>query len=439
MSFDWLKRYMPRGLYGRAALILILPVVAVQLIVSLSFIQRHFEDVTEQMTRSILLELQFLTEAVAAAGDAGATETVARQIGEPLQLDVTLPAGEAPVTSEVRFLDLSGRVVVRTLDQALPELVSASLLTDRRVRVWLDLPEGLMEVSFSRQRVSASNPHQLIVLIIVLSMLMVLIAYIYLRNQLRPIRRMARAAQEYGQGRIVPYTPRGALEVRAAGHAFLDMRNRIERQAQARTLMLSGVSHDLRTPLTRLRLGLELMEEAEAAPLLRDVDEMRELVDAFLDHARGDGAEDPEPTDLTALVRQVVADAGRGGAPVELVPVEGVPRDLALRSGAVRRALENLVGNALRYGARAEIGLVFAAESVRITVEDDGPGIPEERRREAVRPFTRLDPARNQDRGSGVGLGLAIVTDIARAHGGRLTLGQSARLGGLSAVLDLPG
>jgi two-component system osmolarity sensor histidine kinase EnvZ len=250
---------------------------------------------------------------------------------------------------------------------------------------------------------------------------------------------MAHAAAEYGKGRIVTYNPAGALEVRAAGTAFLEMRNRIERQTQSRTMMLSGVSHDLRTPLTRLRLGLSLMDDAEAAPLIRDVDDMQRLVDAFLDFARGDAGDAVVPTDPVALVRQVVTDAQRAGQGARLGPIEGVAEGLMvpLRPMALRRALENRVGNALRYGSCAEVGLAISDRALRLTVEDDGPGIPPEQREEAIRPFTRLDPARNQDAGPGVGLGLAIVADIARLHGGVLRLDQSERLGGLRADIVL--
>lgn len=219
--------------------------------------------------------------------------------------------------------------------------------------------------------------------------------------------------------------------------AFLDMRNRIERQTQARRLMLSGISHDLRTPLTRLRLGLTMLPDEEAALLVGDVDEMRRLLDAFLDFARGDASEEVETVDPAQLVTRIIEDAQRTGQAVILRPVQGESRPMPLRPTALRRALENLIGNALRYGSRCEVSLLVTPRGLRLLVEDDGPGIPEDRREEAMRPFTRLDPARNQDLGTGVGLGLAIVADIAHGHGGALHLGDSERLGGLRAELVL--
>ena len=437
MTFGWLKRRMPRSLYARAALILVVPIVTLQLAISVSFIQRHFEGVTRQMTRSVLLELAFLDAEAAEAATVEAARRDLAEIAGPLALDVLLPS-EPPAADAKRWDDLTGGRVTALLREGLPGLIAVDLSDRRRVRLWLETRHGPMEVSFSRQRVSASNPHQLLVLIVVLGLLMTGIAYLFLRNQLRPIARMAQAAAEYGRGRIVPYSPSGATEVRAAGAAFLDMRARIERQAAARTMMLSGVSHDLRTPLTRLRLGLSLMDETEAAPLIRDVDEMQRLTDAFLDFAGTETGDVARPTDPGVPVRDAVEAFRRGGGAVELLPEEGRPAPLPLRPIAVRRAVENLIANALRYGDRAVVSLHHGERATRITVEDDGPGIPPERREEALRPFTRLDPSRNQDRGSGVGLGLAIVLDVARAHGGSLRLGESDALGGLRVDLVLP-
>ena len=438
MIFQWLKKLMPRSLYGRAALILLLPVITLQLVISVAFIQRHFNEVTRQMTQSVLIDLTYLLDQIRAAPDLATANTVAQTLGTALKLSVDLAPLDRPQGDSHVFYDLTGSVVISTLRDNLDTLQAINLNNQRRVEMWVKVPQGVIALGFDRSRVSASNPHQLLVLMLVLGVLMSLIAYSFLRNQLRPIKRLANAADAFGKGRNVPYQLAGATEVRAAGAAFLDMRARIERQTQSRTMMLSGVSHDLRTPLTRLRLGLSLIDEAEAAPLLRDVDDMQHLLDAFLDFARGDAEDALELVDPLALVQQIVADAVRSGQKVSLVeqPLPPGPT-IPLRPMAIRRALENLIGNALRYGTHADISLTISDRMLRISVEDDGPGIPADRRDEAVRPFTRLDPARNQNLGSGVGLGLAIVADIARAHGGVLRLGDSARLGGLKADLVL--
>jgi two-component system osmolarity sensor histidine kinase EnvZ len=446
MEQGWLKHSMPRGLYGRAALILAVPVLALQVVVSIVFIQRHFEDVTRQMTRGVVLDLGHLL------GEIGKADTIAgalartRDLRRDLDLDVTLPADPPapPGSAERRFYDISGLTVVATLREELPALRSVDLATStRELRVQLDTRFGPMQVVVSRRLVTASNPHQFLVIMGVFGIVITLVAYVYLRNQLRPITQLAEAADAFGRGRVVGYRPAGAQEVRAAGAAFLDMRARIERQIEQRTLMLSGISHDLRTPLTRLRLGLSMLEEGAAQPadiadMERDVADMEALIDAFLLFARSGAQEPPAPVRPDEVAARAVENAGRSGGDVRLVPATGDCGELQAQPLALERALGNLIANAVRYARHAEVSVTCTAAEARFTVEDDGPGIPPERRAEAMQPFARLDTARNQDRGPGVGLGLSIARDIARAHGGQLDLGQSERLGGLAATLTIP-
>jgi two-component system, OmpR family, osmolarity sensor histidine kinase EnvZ len=270
---------------------------------------------------------------------------------------------------------------------------------------------------------------------------MTLISFIFLKNQIRPIRRLALAAEAFGRGQRVPYRVSGAAEVRLAGQAFLDMRNRIERQIEQRTLMLSGVSHDLRTPLTRLKLGLSLAgggDEFEA--MARDVDDMEQMLEEFLAFSRGDSLEQAVPADAVALAERAVADAPDSQDRIVL----NLPEDarqigqVALRPNAVRRALDNLLSNALRYGSRCRLTVSAQGADLIYTIEDDGPGIPASFRERALRPFERLDAARNQNRNTGVGLGLAIATEVANSHGGALDLGDSDDLGGLRVDFHLP-
>ena len=426
MSIPRLKPYLPHGLVGRAALILILPVVALQLVVSVVFIKRHFEDVTEQLTSAVSRDIALLQS----------EETDGRM--RPDLLDRLEIAAKAVDVAEIPggdirpWYDLSGVQVIATFDRLLPDLAAVSLAEEHVVRVYLDDPGGPVELSFDRARVSPSNPHQLFVNMVFFGVVTTAIAFVYLRDQLQPISRLAQAAAAFGRGQTVPYRPEGAAEIREAGQAFVAMRNRIERHLEQRTLMLSGVSHDLRTPLTRLRLGLSLLDDDDRVPMERDVDEMQEMIEGFLSFARGMAQDDPEPVDPVSLVRDLVASAARGGGDVRLVQVEGAG-EVDLRPVAVRRAVENLIGNAVRYGRCCEVSVFVTARTLRIRVEDDGPGIPADQREAAMRPFQRLDPARNQDRGGGVGLGLSIAADVARAHGGVLRLAESERLGGLRA------
>ncbi len=435
MLFSWPKRYLPRGIYGRAALSLLLPVVFVQLVVTILFAQRHFEGVTRQMTESVVRELNMVMKEVDEAPDAAAIPAQVRQIAEALEMRVRPVTQDMVPQQNTRvWYDYSGRVLTKILLKNLPELRAVNLKTPLGVLLYFETRNGPVEIQFLRWRISAANPHQLFVYMLFFGILSTVIAYIYLRNQLRPIKRLARASEAFGRGRHTPFTPAGAVEVRAAGNAFVDMRNRIERQIEQRTLMLSGVSHDLRTPLTRMRLGLSMLDEEDAEPLLQDVDDMQRMLDEFLNFAKGAAEGEPEDVDPREMVQQIVQDAQRAGRDVTLQASEGDGTGVVmLRAVAMRRAIDNLISNAVRYGARAEVSLLLTDKTLRIRVEDDGPGIPEGLRAEATKPFSRLDPARNQDRGGNVGLGLAIATDIARAHGGALRLGESSRLGGLRA------
>ena len=435
MFFVWLKRYVPRGIYGRAALILLLPVVILQLVVVVIFAQRHFEGVTTQMTDTVQRELALVLRSVKEAPDREAVPAFVRERLGLLAIAAT-PVSQAQVPTQNNYVwyDYSGRVLARRMAERLPEYAAVDLSMGGVVDLFVNSEKGPLVLRFDRRRISAANPHQMFVYTVFFGLVLSLIASIYLRNQLRPIKRLARAAEAFGRGRHEPYSPSGAVEIRAAGNAFIDMRARIERQMEQRTLMLSGVSHDLRTPLTRMRLSLSMLEDEEAGPLLEDVDDMQRMLDEFLNFAKGAAEGEPERIDPYALMAQVVEEAQRAGRDVTLLPREGEGSGtVKLRRIAMRRAVDNLISNAVRYGARAEVSVMLSDKTLRIRVDDDGPGIPEDQRLEAAKPFTRLDPARNQDKGGGVGLGLAIATDIARAHGGVLRLGTSSRLGGLRA------
>lgn len=427
----WFLSALPRGLYGRAVLIVLMPIVLIQLLVSVGFVQRHIEGVTWQMTAAVAQELDLIRDFYREDGLEIASHYADR-------LGLTLEAGlTPPAASLIAQNDVQGRNIAHTFHQHLPEVLAIDLVADPgRALVWLSWEGQVLRVSVARERVSASNPYQLLVLMLLAGVFIAVVALYFMRVQLSPIARLARAAEAFGKGQIVPYRPRGASEVRAAGAAFLEMRNRIERQRDQRTLLLSGISHDLRTPLTRLKLGLEMLDTDDVSDLKRDLHEMERMIDEFLAFSRGSATEAPQPVDPRALVEEVVRRAARSGIDVELLPGGAAP-SMMLRVDAMARALDNLITNAARYGDRAEVSLVVGPRALRFVVEDDGPGIPPERREEAMRPFTRLDPSRDPNEGGGVGLGLAIVADLARIHGGQLRLGSSDRLGGLKAELIL--
>lgn len=436
--FAWLKETLPNRLYARAALILVAPVIVLQLVITVVFLQRHFEDVTRQLTQGIVLETQLIQMSL--AENPSMSDAVLSRIAARLEMQAVLAPASLPPTQRP-FYDISGIAVIDTFQSELTGFRAVDLATNPQVATLsVDTEAGPLVLTFDRERVSASNPHQLLIISILVGGLMTIVSYLFLRNQLRPIKRLSAAAEAFGKGRTLPYKPSGAVEVRAAGLAFLDMRNRIERQIEQRTLMLSGVSHDLRTPLTRMKLELSLLDpSAEVDALGRDVTEMEGLLEAFLDFAKNSSLEAMSDTDPFALAQDAVAKAQRAGHAVTLMEAPaGQGGTLPLRPRSVARALDNLIGNAARYAGTAQVSVALDDKRLTLMVEDDGPGIPADRREEATRPFARLDRARNQDKGSGVGLGLAIVADVARSHGGMLRLDDSESFGGLRAALVLP-
>jgi two-component system osmolarity sensor histidine kinase EnvZ len=308
------------------------------------------------------------------------------------------------------------------------------------VEVTVQVKDGLLQLKIPRQRLVASNVDVFILWMVGASLVLLAVAILFLRNQVRPIEQLAVAAESFGKGRAVrDFKPYGASEVRRAAQAFITMRERIERYISQRTEMLAGVSHDLKTPLTRLKLELAMMENsADVRALRQDLAEMEHMLNEYLDFARGEGGEEPVDTDLASLVSEAAGAAVKarvaGSDRLELAAEQGIR--VSVRRHALKRCATNLIDNALKYGRHVWVVLRRTGQQIEILVEDDGPGIPEERREEAFRPFHRLDEGRNLQMG-GSGLGLSIARDIARAHGGDLVLGQSA-MGGLKAAIRLP-
>jgi len=343
-----------------------------------------------------------------------------------------------------RTVSTPSTVLDRQLDfifsSQLPQRVSFD--TQRypdHVDVRMQLPDGVLRLLIPRARVTASSADIFVLWMIGSSLVLIAIAVLFLRNQMKPIERLASAAESFGKGRpVADFKPHGATEVRKAATAFIQMRERIDRFVQQRTEMLAGISHDLKTPLTRMRLQLAMMpKDADTEAMQTDLAEMEHMLNEYLEFARGEGTDVVEPVELTALAEEAVSSAGRAhdlGNRVQLGATEDVT--IAVRRHALKRCLINLIDNALKYGRHADVSVRRAGRSVEIAVEDDGPGIAEDRREEAFRPFHRLDEGRNLQAG-GVGLGLTIARDIARSHGGDILLHEGAR-GGLRAVIRLP-
>ena len=435
-----LRRFLPKGLFARTLLIIVLPVALMQVAVAWSFFEEHWETVTSRLSEGVAGDIAMMTALYEqSADDPASFERYAETAYETMQLSVDYRAGDSlPTSRRSSFF----RTLDRTLRRALSDQLDNGFWFDTTrypsyVDVRVEVDGGVLRFIAVRERVFATTGHIFLLWIIGAPSLLTAVSVVFIRNQVKPIRRLADAAEQFGRGQdVAHFRPAGAAEVRQAAHAFLEMRNRIRRHLDQRTALLAGVSHDLRTPLTRLKLQLALMPESpEREDAKRDLNEMEEMLDEYLDFARGQATDETEHADLVALVRDTVEAATRQGGEVELI-AEG-PIEADIRVPTVRRAVANLVGNALTYGEHARVTVARAGSRVEIRVEDDGPGIAEENYAEALTPFNRLDESRNQNR-KGVGLGLAIARDVARNHGGDIRLGRSG-MGGLQAVLSLPG
>ncbi|MFM9973712.1 MAG: ATP-binding protein [Beijerinckiaceae bacterium] len=432
-----IKAVLPKGLYARSLLIVIAPVVLLQSVIAYAFMERHWQTVTNRLSAGVASDIAALIDVYERYPQEPESLRLTQIAENRLGLDVDiLPSAPLPKISPKPFFDildtaLSNEIRLRVARPFWIDTVGRSNLVEIRVQ----LDDAVMRIIARRSQTYASNAHIFLVWMVGTSLVLLTVAVLFLRNQIRPILALADAAEDFGKGREIEFRPRGAREVRRAGAAFMDMKRRIARQIDQRTTMLNGVSHDLRTVLTRFRLSLEFIEAQDGLDdLKRDVDEMSRMLEAYLAFVRGDQGETAEPTDIRALLEEFKADAERQGHPTTL-SLEGDP-NVTLRRDAFRRLLGNLVSNAARYGEDIQITAVHDARYLTVHVDDDGPGIPMANREDVFRPFLRLDESRNQDHG-GTGLGLAISRDIARSHGGEIMLGDSP-LGGLRASVRLP-
>jgi two-component system osmolarity sensor histidine kinase EnvZ len=437
-SSRWLNSVMPKGLYARALLIIIAPMVILQSVIAFVFMERHWNVVTQRLSAGVVQDIAALIDIHRGYPQDAEYSQIRRLAQNRLGLVVDfLPLSEMPPPGPKPFFSL--------LDQALSEelrkqigrpfwidTVGKSALVEIRVQ----LGNTVMRVFARRGAAYASNSEIFLLWMVGTSTVLLAVAIIFLRNQIKPILRLADAAESFGKGREVPnFRPRGAREVRRAAQAFIEMKTRVERAIEQRTAMLAGVSHDLRTVLTRFKLELALIGDSpEVEAMKKDVDEMARMLEAYLAFARGDLGESAAPTDMAAFLEELKVDAERHGHKSSVV-FHGPPI-VTVRPAAFKRCLANLVSNAARFAPSIEITGHSDHRYLTVTVDDDGPGIPADLREEVFKPFLRLDDARNQDEG-GTGLGLAIARDIARSHGGDIVLGDSP-LGGLRATVRVP-
>ena len=434
----WFRAMMPKGLYARSLLIIIMPMVVLQSVVAFVFMERHWNSVTRHLSAAVVGDMAALIDVYKTFPQERDNIRIRKIAQERLGLVLDfLPISEMPPPGPKPFFSL----LDQALSQELRRQIGRPFWTDTvgksaLVEIRIQLDNSIMRVFARRSAAYASNSEIFLLWMVGTSLVLLTVAILFLRNQIRPILRLADAAESFGKGREVPnFRPRGAREVRRAAQAFLEMKQRIERAIEQRTAMLAGVSHDLRTVLTRFKLELALLGDVpEAEMLKKDVDEMSRMLEAYLAFARGDAGENAAPTDMAAFLGELKTDTERNGHRSSVV-FHGHPI-VTVRPAAFKRCLANLVSNAARYAPSISITGHRDHRWLIVTVDDDGPGIAPHLREEVFKPFLRLDDARNQDEG-GTGLGLAIARDIARSHGGDIILSDSP-LGGLRATVRVP-
>jgi two-component system, OmpR family, osmolarity sensor histidine kinase EnvZ len=434
----WFKRALPRSLWGRSLLIIVLPMVLLELLATWFFYDRVWDTIARRLSAGVAGDISFTLTAMGAAPNAAERDQLLQRATEVTELfygfrdGERLPAGMALHTAGA---------IEEQLAYAMAERVDRPFQIDgdfdpRDLLVSVEMPTGVMQVAVPKKRLSTPTTELFIIWMAGSSVVLLSIASVFMRNQVKSLRRLAAAADSFGKGRDVPnFKPEGATEVRQVARAFIRMRERLQRQITQRTEMLAGVSHDLRTPLTRMRLALELVkDDATIAELKTDVGAMQRMIQGYLDFARGEGEEQPRQTDIVMLVSEIVAAAQREGPPILAALPES--QVMLLRPDATRRCLANILGNACRYARHVWITGIATRDGFDIIIDDDGPGIPAAQRDSVFRPFYRLDAARNPNTG-GLGLGLTIARDLARGQGGDVTLEDSPQ-GGLRVRLRLP-
>jgi two-component system, OmpR family, osmolarity sensor histidine kinase EnvZ len=435
-----LAEMLPKGLYKRSLLIVIVPMVLLQSAVTFAFMQHHWDLVTRRLSEAVARDVGALTDLYQRLPPGQDDASLANLASERFRMDASLlaPGPLPPVMPRSFYGELDP--LTRTLPKEIRKQITEPFWIDTvgrsgLVEIRVDLGGRVLRLVTRRALAYEANAHIFILWMLGAMILLLSLAIIFLRNQIRPILRLAKAAEDFGKGRDLDFNPHGAREVRQAGHAFIEMKRRVERSTEQRTAMLNGVSHDLRTMLTRFKLSLALLDNsADSEFLQNDVDEMGQMLEGYLAFARGDTGESTAQVNVGAILEDLRTASERHGANLGVETRGNL--DIRIRPMAMKRCVGNLVANAQRHAERVRVSAIREAQFVSIVVDDDGAGIDPAYREDVFRPFYRLDQARNQDEG-GSGLGLAIARDIARSHGGDITLSDSP-MGGLRAAVRIP-
>ena len=426
------KDVLPKGLYSRSLLIIIIPIVVLQGILTFVFLDRHWQLVTRKLSSAVASEIATFIDVVPSLG-----------LNKVIELSERFYDAEVNYIPNKKIINNPPKpinLVENTLSKELSKNMNNSFWVDahtyeKRVIVQIEKKEGIYEFIIPRRNVYATNSHIFLVWMVISSLLLVSVAVIFMRQQIKPIEKLSKAAQQFGLGKKMEnFKPSGATEVRRAAEAYLKMQERIERFIEQRTLMLAGVSHDLRTPLTRLKLQIEMLSDDKTnIELLSDVNEMQKMLENYLDFAEDVTREKATKTDLKKMINEIIDSESAKSKTIEFNIKNDEPIFFECRTIAMKRCITNLLNNACSYGDRVRIALEKKKDVIDISIEDNGPGIDKSDYDKAIKPFIRLDSSRNQNI-PGSGLGLSISQDITSNHGGKLIMSKS-NLGGLKVQL----
>ena len=427
---------LPKGLYSRVILIIILPIVIMQMAVAYFFFNAHWSTVTSSLSNSMAADVSLAVQLYKQAPSAARAQSLDDMMRPNMELSVALePEDSLPITTRRAFFSALDSTLRGSLDQALSDpFWFDTTRYPNHIDIRVQVDEGVLRFFAARERVFAPTGFVFIFWLLTATILLTLVSLVLIRNQAKPIAALAEAANRFGRGQdIADFKPSGAAEVRLAGQSFLRMRGRIKRFIDQRAVFLAGVSHDLRTPLTRLKLYLAMQDETEeVAAAKRDLKDMETMLNGYLDFASGLTGEIAVRSPLKTFLNGIVE---KMDAPKAALKVEGDP-EVPIKPLALERAITNLLNNAQDFADKVQINAALSEQMAIIDIDDDGPGISPEKIDEALKPFNRLDPSRNQNR-DGVGLGLSIARDIIQGHGGSLALSKSD-IGGLRARIKLP-
>lgn len=436
------KQFLPRSLFYRSLLILTLPIILTLSISTYVFFDRHWERMAGRLAMGVAGEIAFITAYLENGVDEDSLNSLSVNSLTHMQLNIKfVPDGVLKRIEKEYFWrgDLIRSLLREELKTRLDKPFKIIVdVEEKWIQVHIQLKDGLLIITSPERRLFSSSGYVFLIWMIGVSSILMVVAILFMRNQIRPIKKLAVAAERFGMGRDVPFfKPEGAREVRQAARAFIGMRDRMEKQIQQRTLMLAGVSHDLRTPLTRMKLQAEMIEDDEEREALKsDIGEMERMINAYLEFTKGEGDEKAERIDLEAMILHALSGYEKMGVETS-VEFNLSNTELFLRPVAFERCLNNILSNAQKFADKIHVSVKGDEENVVIHIEDNGIGIDPHFYDDVFKPFYREEKSRNTKTG-GVGLGLPIAQDIILAHGGTISLARSQQLGGLDVIITMP-